>query len=30
VSDVAGYLGTIPYEIFTSVGQRVKRIYFTE
>jgi len=30
VSEVAGYLETIPYEIFTSVGQRVKRIYFTE
>lgn len=30
VNEVAGYLQTIPYEIFTSVGQRVKRIYFTE
>jgi len=30
VSEVAGYLETIPYEIFTSVGQRVKRIYFTD
>ena len=30
VSEVAGYLETIPYEIFTSVGQRVKRVYFTE
>jgi len=30
VSEVAATLETIPYEILTSVGQRVKRIYFTE
>lgn len=30
VSEVAATLGTIPYEILTSVGQRVKRVYFKE
>ena len=30
VSEVAATLGTISYEILTSVGQRVKRIYFKE
>ena len=30
VSEIAATLGTIPYEILTSVGQRVKRIYFKE
>jgi alanine racemase len=28
--DVAGKLGTIPYEVLTSVSQRVKRIYYFE
>jgi alanine racemase len=30
VSEVAAVLGTISYEILTSVGQRVKRVYFKE
>lgn len=30
VSLVAGWMGTIPYEVLTTVGQRVKRIYFEE
>ncbi len=30
VSQVAGWMGTIPYEVLTTVGQRVKRIYFEE
>jgi len=30
VSEVAETLGTISYEILTSIGQRVKRIYFKE
>lgn len=30
VSDVAATLGTIPYEILTSVSPRVKRIYYRE
>jgi len=30
VTEVASTLGTIPYEILTSVGQRVKRVYFKE
>ncbi|NOQ26175.1 MAG: bifunctional UDP-N-acetylmuramoyl-tripeptide:D-alanyl-D-alanine ligase/alanine racemase [Bacteroidales bacterium] len=30
VSDLANLLGTIPYEIFTSVSSRVKRVYFQE
>jgi alanine racemase len=30
VSDIAAWIGTIPYEILTTVGQRVKRIYFEE
>ena len=30
VSEVADTLGTISYEILTSIGQRVKRIYFKE
>jgi alanine racemase len=29
-SEMAEILGTIPYEIFTSVSQRVKRVYFQE
>lgn len=30
ISEVAGWLNTIPYEILTSVSRRVKRIYFQE
>jgi len=30
VSEVASQMGTIPYEVLTTVGQRVKRIYFEE
>ncbi|NEW82592.1 MAG: bifunctional UDP-N-acetylmuramoyl-tripeptide:D-alanyl-D-alanine ligase/alanine racemase [Mariniphaga sp.] len=30
VSEVADTLGTISYEILTSIGQRVKRVYFKE
>jgi alanine racemase len=30
VSELAEWLKTIPYEILTSIGQRVKRIYFKE
>jgi alanine racemase len=30
VQQVAGWIGTIPYEIMTGVSQRVKRIYFQE
>ena len=30
VEQVADWAGTIPYEIMTSVSQRVKRIYFHE
>ncbi len=30
VSEVASILGTISYEILTSIGQRVKRVYFKE
>ncbi len=30
VSEMAGTLGTIPYEILTNVSQRVKRVYFQE
>jgi alanine racemase len=30
VQEVAEAQGTIPYEILTSVGQRVKRVYFTD
>lgn len=30
VSEVAQTLGTISYEILTSIGQRVKRVYFKE
>jgi alanine racemase len=28
VSQLAGWAGTIPYEILTGVSQRVKRLYF--
>jgi len=30
VTEVAGKLGTIPYEVLTSVSRRVKRVYFKE
>lgn len=30
VTELANTLGTIPYEIFTSVSSRVKRVYFQE
>jgi len=30
ISEVAGWLKTIPYEILTSVSRRVKRVYFQE
>jgi Alr-MurF fusion protein len=30
LSEVAGKLGTIPYEILTSISNRVKRIYYQE
>lgn len=30
VTEVAEVLGTIPYEVFTAVSQRVKRIYYQE
>lgn len=30
VSEVAEILGTISYEVLTSIGQRVKRVYFKE
>ena len=30
VTKVAEWMGTIPYEVLTTVGQRVKRIYFEE
>lgn len=30
VGEIAAALGTISYEVLTSVGQRVKRVYFKE
>lgn len=30
VTKVAGWMGTIPYEVLTTIGQRVKRIYHEE
>ena len=30
VEEMAGWLGTIPYEILTSVSSRVKRVYYRE
>ena len=30
VCEVAGWLGTIPYEVLTSISSRVKRVYFRE
>ena len=30
VSEMAKWIGTIPYEILTGISQRVKRVYFQE
>jgi len=30
INDIADKVGTIPYEILTSVSQRVKRVYYYE
>ena len=30
VNQIAKLLGTIPYEVLTSISQRVKRIFFRE
>ena len=30
VEDLAAALGTIPYEVFTGISERVKRVYFEE
>jgi len=30
IADLAGQIGTIPYEILTNISQRVKRVYFYE
>jgi alanine racemase len=30
ITDLANWLGTIPYEILTSISRRVKRVYFQE
>lgn len=30
ISDLAGQIGTIPYEILTNISQRVKRVYYYE
>ena len=30
LSEVASWLGTIPYEVLTGVSRRVKRVYFQE
>jgi alanine racemase len=30
ISELAEKVGTIPYEILTSISQRVKRVYFYE
>ena len=30
VSEIADALGTIPYEVLTSVSTRVKRVYYRE
>ena len=30
VQDIAKWINTIPYEVMTSISQRVKRIYFHE
>jgi alanine racemase len=30
IRDLAQWAGTIPYEIMTSISQRVKRVYYEE
>jgi alanine racemase len=30
MNDVADKIGTIPYEVLTSISQRVKRVYYYE
>jgi alanine racemase len=30
IQDLAGWAGTIPYEIMTGISQRVKRVYYEE
>ena len=30
ITELAGQLGTIPYEILTGIAERVKRVYFEE
>ncbi|HJD86442.1 MAG TPA: bifunctional UDP-N-acetylmuramoyl-tripeptide:D-alanyl-D-alanine ligase/alanine racemase, partial [Empedobacter falsenii] len=30
LADVTEWLGTIPYEVLTSVSQRIKRVYYKE
>ena len=30
MTEIADKLGTIPYEVLTSVSRRVKRVYFKE
>ena len=30
IYDLSSWLGTIPYEILTQIGERVKRVFFTE
>ena len=30
LAEVAGWMGTIPYEVLTGVSRRVKRVYFRE
>ena len=30
IADVTEWLGTIPYEVLTSVSQRIKRVYYKE
>jgi alanine racemase len=30
VIDLAKSINTIPYELFTGIGERVKRVFFTE
>ena len=30
VQDLANALNTIPYEVFTGISERVKRVYFQE
>jgi alanine racemase len=30
IQDLANWAGTIPYEIMTSISERVKRVYYEE